>query len=413
MNYSIITNRIRKEIIFFTLIFIACIINPGCKSTDDEPDITNTHILRVPADFKSIKDAIVHAKDGDWIIISPGKYFESNIEINKPVTVSSEWKLKEEESLIDETIIDSGDNVLFSITASGVEISGLHIINGDHTLSISNNVTILHNHFDRNLDALSFETGSGGYVAYNLVENDRDDGLDSDIGENKNNIGSNIIIEHNTIRNSSDDGIEIRFFSNPNQNISYTISENIIMGSKNAGIQLISYDIYTGKVFNIHHNIISACKVGLGCMEGSNTSEDLTGASKMDEQIYFFNNTIVGNKMGATGGNNIIALNNVIEGNELGGFKRFGKNSALVNNLFFENGNQDYIELNDAAIKNGNVFSINPLLNITTFKPAFNSPCVNAGKDVYELNGVILLKLDPKYIIGSGPDIGAIEYDGG
>jgi hypothetical protein len=31
----------------------------------------------------------------------------------------------------------------------------------------------------------------------------------------------------------------------------------------------------------------------------------------------------------------------------------------------------------------------------------------------YELNGIVLLKIDSNYIVGSAPDIGAIEYKGG
>jgi hypothetical protein len=329
------------------------------------------------------------------------------------LTISSEWILTGNKEVIDKTCVDAKDSILFLVETDNVEISGLKIINGDHTISASAELRLIYNHFINNLDAMSCESGSGGYVAWNTVENDKDDGLDIDIGSNKNNIGNNILIEHNTIMNSHDDGIEIRLFSYPGQNINYTIRDNIINGSRNAGIQLISYDVYTGKVFNIHHNIFRGCKTGFGCMEGSNTREDLSGASKMDEQIFFYNNTIVNNQMGATGGNNIIALNNVVEGNALGGFKRFGRNSAIINNLFYQNGDVDFIELNDAVIKSGNILFKDPLLDKNTFTPAINSPCVNTGMEKYELNGIVLLKIDSNYIVGSAPDIGAIEYKGG
>ena len=146
-------------------------------------------------------------------------------------------------------------------------------------------------------------------------------------------------------------------------------------------------------------------------MEGSNTKEDISGASKMDEQVYFYNNTLVGNDMGATGGNNIIALNNLVEGNSLGGFKRFGANSVIINNLFFQNGGDDFIEIDKAAVQEGNIFLTDPLLDRTTFKPADNSPCIDAGKSNLEIKGVELLKFSPDYIAGDAPDIGAIERD--
>jgi hypothetical protein len=401
-----------KHVIFVFLIVFAS--NYFCCKTDNT-DLNNQdgRILKVPQEFATILDAIENSEDGDWIILAPGKYYEKGIKVDKAVTVSSEWKLNGDESIIDQTIIDSQDTILFTITSSGAEISGLNIINGDHTLNISSNVTISHNHFENNLDAMSFESGSGGYVGYNTVENDRDDGLDIDIGSEQDNIGSDILVEYNPNINSNDDGIEIRLFSYPYQNINYDIRKNTIIGSNNAGIQLISYDEFTGKVFYIHHNIIHGCKTALGCMEGSNTAEDMSGASKMDEKIYLYNNTLVGNKMGATGGNNILALNNIVFGNESGGFKRFGTGSAIVNNLFYQNGVDDFVELNESVVKNGNIFSMDPLLDNISYVPNINSPCIDAGTKTYELNGNIILEIASEYITGSAPDIGAIEYNRG
>jgi hypothetical protein len=407
----------RNSKVLIMLSIAGLLLIAGCTgkttSTKDASGLMRKTLIKVPHKYPTIAQAVLSANAGDTIIIFPGLYKENSIEINKTVTISSEWKLTGEVSKIDETVIDAEDQILFSVKSDGVEISGLKVINGDHTLDITANVTIKHNHFINNSDAMSFESGSGGYAGYNTVENDRDDGIDIDIGGNKNNIGSDIIVENNTIINSDDDGIEIRLYTQPGQNINYNIRGNKITGSNNAAIQLISYDVYTGKIFHIHHNIFVGCKNGLGCMEGSNTSEDLSGASKMDEQIFFYNNTIVNNQMGATGGNNIIALNNVVEGNALGGFKRFGRNSSVINNLFYQNGDNDFIELNDAVIKSGNILFNDPLLDKNTFTPAINSPCVNTGMEKYELNGIVLLKIDSKYIVGAAPDIGAIEYKGG
>lgn len=396
-----------KKTFLFVLMSLA-FISINCNGAVPEMDVKDQTIIKVPADFPTIALAIENAEDGDWIILAPGEYFESEIEINKAVTISSEWKLTQDESKIDETIIDSEDKILFSIYADGVEISGLKIINGNHTLDVEANVTIIHNRFENNLDGMSFESGGGGYVAFNYAENDRDDPLDIDISRT----GSDILVEHNTFINSNDDGIEIRLFTSPEQNINYIVRENTIIGSNRTGIQLISYDVYTGKVFHIHNNIIRNCKVGLGCMDGSGTIEDLTGALKMDEQVYFYNNTLIGNKMGATGGINIIAANNVVAENELGGFKLFGAGSAILNNLFYNNGVADFIELDEAVIKNGNIFSKDPLLDNISYAPLVNSPCIDAGVASY-VNAATILEIASEYIIGSAPDIGAIEYGDG
>lgn len=148
-------------------------------------------------------------------------------------------------------------------------------------------------------------------------------------------------------------------------------------------------------------------------MEGSRTQEDLTGASKMDELVWFFNNTLVNNQMGATGGNKIIAFNNVVQGNSLGGFKRFGLYSAVMNNLFYLNGGDDFIEFNEAVRKEGNLFSVNPLLDNISFIPSVSSPCINAGISSYNLNENTSIEVASKYISGTAPDIGAIEFNSG
>lgn len=395
----------------FTLISLTCFLCISCKQKGKPGPGEGQRILKVPSEFSTIAEAVKGSEDGDWIIISPGTYKEHDIEINRSVTISSEWRLMGDESKIEQTIIDAEDQILFTIVSDGVEVSGLHLINGDHTLNIEAKASVLHNHFVNNLDAMSFEGSGGGYVGYNLVENDRDDGLDVDIRFGGDNRGSNILVEHNTIINSNDDGIEIRLYDYADQNINYILRDNTIIGSKNAGIQIISYDIFTGKEFHIHHNIIRDCKTGLGCMEGTNTREDLSGASTMDERIWFFNNTLTGNQMGATGGNNVIAVNNVVMGNSLGGFKMFGKSSAVINNLFYQNGGEDFIACNESVVKSGNIFSVDPLLDRESFAPAANSPCIDAGIANYQVADNTTLEVPSKYITGSAPDLGAVELN--
>ena len=233
--------------------------------------------------------------------------------------------------------------------------------------------------------------------------------LDIDIGDDASDvIGSDIIVEYNHITNSNDDGIEIRLFSRPDQNINYTIRRNTITGSGNAGIQLISYDLPTGKTFRIHHNILKDCKTALGCMGGSVTEENLEGTSKMDEPVYFYNNTILDNAMGATGGITVYAFNNIVSGNRLGGFKNFGINSAIHNNLFYNNGN-DIINPAAGASVSGNLKGQNPLLNTLSLEPETKSPVINQGLVDLNVYGKTLISVSKDFFVGSAPDLGAIE----
>lgn len=365
--------------------------------------------LKVPEQFQTIAIAVDNAIDGDMIIISPGEYFEKEIEINKSLTISSEWKISGEESLIDETILDAQGKRLFIISADSVEISGLTIRNGDHSLEITGRVSIINNHFINNFDGISLESGSGGYIAFNRAENDKDDALDIDIGGHRDNIGSDVIIEYNTFLNCNDDGIEIRLFKYPDQNINYIVRHNQIIGSNNAGIQLISYDTFTGKRFDIHHNIFKNCKTGLGCMAGAKTIEDLSGASMMDEQVCFYNNTVLECEMGATGGNHVIAANNIIQANEKGGFKNFGPNSVIINNLFFNNVGESLIKIDSAVLKKGNIFSNDPKIDKKTYMPAPGSPAIDAGIGFYLFEGKEMFRIPKEQISGSAPDLGAIE----
>ena len=367
-------------------------------------------IINVPSDFLTIALAVQNATAGDTIILAPGTYNENSMNITIPLTISSQWILEGDESFIDQTIVNPAGSKLFSVTADDVEISGLKITNGDHTLDINGRVSIKYNHLVSNSDGVSMESNGGGYVGYNLIENNYtgDDCIDLDITKN----GSDILIEYNQLYNANDDGIEIRLFDVPNQNIHYEIRHNTISGCTKAGIQLISYDIFTGKVFDIHHNIIQTCKSGIGCMEGANTSEDMSGASLMDELVYLYNNTLLNNQTGATGGNSMIAINNIVADNTSGGFKRFGANSLIANNLFFNNANNDLIEINGTAEQYDNIFSEDPLLDETTLIPGTNSPCIDAGLDKLTLDGIPVIEISTEDYMGSAPDIGAIETEG-
>ncbi len=393
--------NIRKELSLLLVLLSILATGSGCRN--------ETQILKVPSEFHTIAKAVENAKAGDTIILSPGIYHERAIEINKPLTISSEWILTGNTAMIESTVIDPEDTILFSVISNDVEISGLKIINGDHPLSINARVTIKYNHMVNNVDAVSMESGGGGYVGFNLIENDGDDGIDLDID----NRGNDIIVENNSIVNSNDDGMEIRLFSIPEQNIHYEIRHNIFSGSKRAGIQLISYDVYTGKVFHIHHNIFRNCKTGLGCMEGANTREDLNGASKMDERVFFYNNTTIENEMGATGSNNFIAINNIISGNTTGGLKRIGKSAVVINNLFYNNKDNDFIAFHDAAEKYNNIFATDPVVDEITLKPESGSPCIDAGLDTLILDGIPVIEISPEDYTGSLPDIGAMECNGG
>lgn len=113
--------------------------------------------------------------------------------------------------------------------------------------------------------------------------------------------------------------------------------------------------------------------------------------------------------MGATGGNKIIAFNNIIKNNSVGGFKRFGPSSMVKNNLFFNNGQPDLIELNGSVLSEGNIFAKDPLIDEKSFVPLAESPCINAGLAKISVDGSSGVDIPAEDIAGVLPDIGAVE----
>src|SRR5690606_24120256 len=131
-----------------------------------------------------------------------------------------------------------------------------------------------------------------------------------------------------------------------------------------------------------------------------NSSEDLSGATKMDELVFFFNNTLAGNQMGATGGNRIIALNNLVQENASGGFKRFGKNSVAVNNLFFENGGDNSIGFHPGVTEMNKLFSVDPKLIKGNYNHIESSYLIDAGIANYITEEGMVLEIPADYISG-------------
>ena len=89
------------------------------------------------------------------------------------------------------------------------------------------------------------------------------------------------------------------------------IEKNTITGNNEDGIQLIGYPDISDRVFRIQKNLIANnSMVGLGLMDNGESGEDYRAAS-IPERIQLVNNTFSGNQYSVTGGDNLIALNNL------------------------------------------------------------------------------------------------------
>ena len=176
------------------------------------------------------------------------------------------------------------------------------------------------------------------------------------------------------------------------------------------GIQLIdrtSDD--SGRVFDIYHNVFdSNAMVGLGSMPDGNTDEDFGGADIV-ERVNFYNNTVINNAVGVTGGDNFIALNNIIANNTNEGAKRLRGNSVIAYGIFYNNGTHISDTITDAGI----IFDVDPQYDPVTYELLAGSPSIDEGVATFVWNGELVLDLNPSEFVGPAPDLGAKEFGSG
>jgi hypothetical protein len=147
--------------------------------------------------------------------------------------------------------------------------------------------------------------------------------------------------------------------------------------------------------------------VGLGLMDKGDTSEDFRGAS-IPERIHVYNNTFVDNDYGLTGGDNLIALNNLFVDSATLALKRVDGDSIAAYNLFWNNGTDAYRSNLDPAT----TWHAAPLLD-SEFLLQPGSPAIDSGTAYFQWQGETVLDLAGTEFIGEAPDLGAYESDPG
>ncbi|MBI1880703.1 MAG: right-handed parallel beta-helix repeat-containing protein [Chloroflexi bacterium] len=211
-------------------------------------------------------------------------------------------------------------------------------------------------------------------------------------------------IEDNIIRNNGDDGIEIRLHSYSGPTLNIIIHRNTISGNGEDGIQLIDYPDLSHRVFYIERNlIINNAMAGLGLMDGGVTKEDFRAAS-IPERIHLYNNTFVDNPYAVTGGDNLIALNNLFVNSTTLALKNVDAGSIAAYNLFWNNGTNNQ----GSNVDTNTTLFTNPLLDLAYHLQA-GSPAIDAGIAFFMWNSEIVLDLQPNEYSGAAPDLGAYE----
>jgi hypothetical protein len=359
-------------------------------------------IIHIPADYAAIQAGVNAASNGDTVLVAPGEYYEQ-IHLKEKTIILGSWFLTTgDDSYISRTVLHGGDSTVIKVNKTvgpATTIMGFTIRDGNDGINPRGKIRILHNHILGCRDGIDYERGSGGLCRYNVLENNNGEGLDLDHE-------LDIVIEDNIIRNNGEDGIEIQLQEYSGPRLTYIIRRNLIYGNGQDGIQLVGYPGPSDRFFYIERNLIyNNAFSGLGCMGNGNDKENYEGASIRDP-IYVVNNTFVGNNYGITGGDNLVALNNLIAGTKTTAMKNVDGNSIIAyggfwaNGVDFDNCNQD-----SATI----VYGL-PLLD-ENYGITAGSIGVDNGIAFFVWQGDTVLNISPKSYTGSAPDLGAFEYN--
>ena len=355
--------------------------------------------IRVPQDQPTIQTAINAAQNGDLILVSPGTYNENITIAGKTITLASQFYTTGDPAFIDQTILDGGGNVVITVGSSvGPEtrIIGFTIQNGNDGIAAAGKLHILNNRILNTGDGIDYSS-SGGFARNNVFENNHDDGIDLDGA-------TEVTIEDNTIRNNGDDGIEIRLHAYSGVTLTIVIRNNLIAGNVEDGIQLIDYPDLSHRVFRIERNrITNNDMVGLGLMDNGETNEDFRAAS-IPEPIHLIHNTFSGNNHGVTGGDNLVALNNLFVNSPNLALKNVDAGSTAAYNLFWNNGTN----YQGSNIDIDTTLFSDPLLDGND-QLQLGSPAIDAGTAHFEWNGETMLDLPPGAYFGAAPDLGKYE----
>lgn len=350
--------------------------------------------LRVPEDYSTISAAITAAAPGDTIDVAPGVYTGA-VTLNKSVTLRGRSPGSDPRN--NTTILEAASTVDVITIPSGVSpaptVTGLVLRNGLSGVSTKSLATIAGNLFVGNNDQVDYKVGGGGTCRDNVFQDALDDGIDI------NHPVRDLLVENNQMVNSQGDGVEMRLNDDAIGSTAHlTFRGNQIWGTRSDGIQIIDYYTDTNRVIAIEGNLIrDNGRAGVGLLDNGTTVEDYRAAS-IRERITVFHNTLIRNNHGISGGDNLIALNNVFVGHVLA-LKNVDAGSVASHNLFWQNTTNASGSVVDSSVV------ADPLLD-AGYRLQPSSPAIDAGVAHFEWNGDVVLDEAPGTYRGSAPDLG-------
>jgi hypothetical protein len=385
-------------------------------------------VLRVPEDYSTIQAAISAAEPVDIIEVGTGTYNE-NIFLDRPVTLTAQ-SFDAANPANNTTIINGGGGITITVPPNLTQmpiVRGFVIQSNNVGIQASSPFIVEFTYFLGSSDQVSYQWGSGGVNRNNVYFKPGDDAIHLDSTDRP------LLIENNRILYATDDGIEVNLQDKPSPPalVDVNIWNNMIIGSRDDGIQLIDFPgdpQDTNRRFVIVGNLIAnSQKAGLGLMPNTSSVEDFSGADML-EPVRVFNNTFYGNNHGISGGDNLVAFNNIITNSPGRGVWRVqsppGGNSVVAHTLFFNN----TLDADQSTIGPGIITGQDPLFSAApnpgpdgaweTVDDDFSglllqssSPAIDKGVTQYTAVSGELIPASPLTgFIGAAPDLGWREF---
>ena len=385
-------------------------------------------VRRVPEDFSTIQAAINAAEPADIVQVQAGTYNE-NLILHQPILLTAA-SFDAANPANNTTIIEGGGGAAITIPPNLTQMPTVRgfVIRGNNVGIQSSSPGIVEfNYFLASSDQVNYQWGAGGANRNNVYFKAGDDAIHLD------NTDRPLLIENNRILYATDDGIEINLQDKPSPPalVDVNIWNNMIIGSREDGIQLIDFPgdpQNTNRRFMILGNLIANNqKAGIGLMANTNTVEDFSGADVV-EAVRVFNNTFYGNNHGISGGDDLIAFNNIISNSMGRGVWKVqgppGVNSIVAYTLFFNN----TLDADQSSLGAGIITGQDPLFSAApnpgadgvweTVDDDFSglllqssSPAIDKGVTQYAaINGELIPASPLIGFIGAAPDLGWREF---
>ena len=410
------------------ILVVALVLVLGVRAFEFIGDSGGT-LIRVPNDYLTIQEAINAAKPGDIIQVTAGIYQE-NLTLDKPVSLIAET-IDEIDPTRNTTIIDGGGVAPTITIPSGLSqmpiIRGFVIQNGVDNIQASSEFMAEFNFIHSANNLVSYQVGGGGFNRSNVYFNARDNAIRVD------HVDRPLLIENNRIMYSANSGIEISLQSTtaPPAMIQVDMWNNMILGNGEDGIQFVDHPGTpqdTNRRFVIAGNLIANNKkAGIGLMPNANTVEDFSGAATL-EAIRVINNTLYGNNYGISGGDNLVAINNIIANSTERGAWRVpageGGISVIAYTLFHNNG----ADADETSLGPGVILGVDPRFvaapnagpdgtwgtvddDFSGLVLRSDSPAIDKGVSQFQAyNGELVPPSPLTGFTGAAPDLGWREF---